>query len=46
MLSAVFVILLVVWFLALAATGFGGLIHFILAYRNDSGSKSAPLPPD
>jgi Family of unknown function (DUF5670) len=36
MLTTVFVILLLIWFLALVASGFGGLIHALLAWRHDS----------
>jgi hypothetical protein len=36
MLTVVFVILLVLWFVALVSTGFVGLIHALLAWRHDS----------
>jgi hypothetical protein len=36
MLWVIFIIILAVWFIALVAGGLGGLLHSILASRNES----------
>ena len=45
MLQFLFVIVLIVWFVALAAGGIGALIHVFFTLLGNTESK-APLPPE